>query len=251
MPISAEEMRDDILERYQVVAGGRLVDQKEGEPVIAEVTPVDPALVTMAAYIDLNPVRARIVQDPKDYRWCGYREAVTGHPGALKGIKRVVEVLLRSEGVGADETLRSYRKHLFVEGDEVGESIGEDSRTVRGALSHHAVLKRSVTWIGGGSRCPLSTMMAASWRAAVLAPLFTRCPRLSRPFVTHRIHAPATRRRQPHARTPLPALRQGRSGRVIRPSVLRARSGVPRFGRRVFLGRRSGRSEVFSPQARS
>ncbi len=99
------------------------------------------ALVTMAAYIDLNPVRARMVEDPKDYRWCGYREAVTGHPGALEGIKRVVEVLLRAEGVGAEESLRSYRKHLFVEGDEVGESIGEDLQTVRGAISHEAVLK--------------------------------------------------------------------------------------------------------------
>ncbi len=27
---------------------------------------------TMAAYIDLNPVRAKIVGAPKDYRWCSY-----------------------------------------------------------------------------------------------------------------------------------------------------------------------------------
>ena len=33
-------------------------------------------LQTMAAYIDLNPVRAGIVDDPKDYRFCGYAEAV-------------------------------------------------------------------------------------------------------------------------------------------------------------------------------
>ena len=30
------------------------------------------ALRTVAAYIDLNPVRASLVQDPKDYRYCGY-----------------------------------------------------------------------------------------------------------------------------------------------------------------------------------
>jgi REP element-mobilizing transposase RayT len=30
------------------------------------------ALITMAAYIDLNPVRAGIVRDPKDYRYGGY-----------------------------------------------------------------------------------------------------------------------------------------------------------------------------------
>ena len=33
-------------------------------------------LQTMAAYIDLNSVRAGIVGDPKDYRFCGYAEAI-------------------------------------------------------------------------------------------------------------------------------------------------------------------------------
>ena len=35
-------------------------------------------LQTIAAYIDLNPVRAGIVDDPKDYRFCGCAEAVVG-----------------------------------------------------------------------------------------------------------------------------------------------------------------------------
>ena len=35
-------------------------------------------LQTMAAYIDLNPLRAGLVEDPKDYRFCGYAEAVAG-----------------------------------------------------------------------------------------------------------------------------------------------------------------------------
>lgn len=46
---------------------------------------------TMAAYIDLNPVWAGMVEDPADYRWSGYGEAVGGGakgngtevPGAL------------------------------------------------------------------------------------------------------------------------------------------------------------------------
>jgi REP element-mobilizing transposase RayT len=33
---------------------------------------------TMAAYIDLNPVRAGIVKDPAEYRWSSYGEAVGG-----------------------------------------------------------------------------------------------------------------------------------------------------------------------------
>ena len=41
-------------------------------------SPSEDALRTMAAYIDLNPIRAKLVADPRDYRWCGYAEAVAG-----------------------------------------------------------------------------------------------------------------------------------------------------------------------------
>ena len=47
------------------------------------------ALRTMAAYIDLNPVRAGMVEDPADYRWCGYAEAMAGSDRARAGIERV------------------------------------------------------------------------------------------------------------------------------------------------------------------
>ena len=43
-------------------------------------------LQTMAAYIDLNPVRAGIVDDPKNYRFCGYAEAVAGSSRAKQGL---------------------------------------------------------------------------------------------------------------------------------------------------------------------
>jgi len=49
------------------------------------------ALRTMAAYIDLNPVRAGIVEDPKDYRWCGYAEAVAGSRHARRGLCMVMQ----------------------------------------------------------------------------------------------------------------------------------------------------------------
>ncbi len=44
------------------------------------------ALGTMAAYIDLNPVRAGIVADPKDYRFSGYGEAMGGGKHAREGL---------------------------------------------------------------------------------------------------------------------------------------------------------------------
>jgi len=46
-------------------------------------------LQTMAAYIDLNPVRAGIVEDPKEYRFCGYAEAVAGDKQALRGLHQI------------------------------------------------------------------------------------------------------------------------------------------------------------------
>ena len=43
------------------------------------------ALRTMAFYIDLNPVRAGLVADPKGDRFCGYGEAVAGNATARAG----------------------------------------------------------------------------------------------------------------------------------------------------------------------
>ena len=54
---------------------------------------------TMAAYIDLNPVRAGMVDDPKDYRWCSYAEAVAGKKRAREGLQRV----MFEEDAAADE----------------------------------------------------------------------------------------------------------------------------------------------------
>lgn len=48
------------------------------------------ALRTMAAYIDLNPVRAGLCQSPSDYRWCGYAEAIAGSKRARRGLCRVL-----------------------------------------------------------------------------------------------------------------------------------------------------------------
>jgi putative transposase len=44
------------------------------------------SMVAVAAYIDLNPVRAGLVQDPKDYRFCGYAAALGGNKLARQGL---------------------------------------------------------------------------------------------------------------------------------------------------------------------
>ena len=47
------------------------------------------ALRITAAYIDLNPVRAKVVDDPKEYRWSGYGEAMGARRWLARGSVRV------------------------------------------------------------------------------------------------------------------------------------------------------------------
>jgi len=82
------------------------------------------ALRAMAAYIDLNPVRAGICDDPKDYRWCGYAEAVAGGKLARAAVNWLVAVDphggMRRDAVGQaagprqdNEALRRWRCVLY------------------------------------------------------------------------------------------------------------------------------------------
>ena len=48
------------------------------------------ALLHVAAYIELNPVRAGIVGHPRDYRWCSYAMAVSGGKTAQAGIRKLI-----------------------------------------------------------------------------------------------------------------------------------------------------------------
>ena len=77
------------------------------------------ALLTVAAYIDLNPVRAGIVDDPKDYLWCGYAAAVAGERTARSGLGTILE--RTSFGVNRRVTWRTtashYRMLLFGHGE--------------------------------------------------------------------------------------------------------------------------------------
>ena len=73
-------------------------------------------LQTMAAYIDLNPVRAGLVSDPKDYRFCGYAEALAGRPGARRGLRHIWRAYADGSERGKlsiDEALRMHRELIF------------------------------------------------------------------------------------------------------------------------------------------
>ena len=69
------------------------------------------ALQIVGAYIDLNPLRAGLCKDPKDYRYCGYGEAMGGFKRARSGICS----LMRAK-VGWTTAAREYRVGLFGQG---------------------------------------------------------------------------------------------------------------------------------------
>ena len=86
----------------------------------------------MAAYIDLNPIRAGMVSKPEDYRWCSYGEAVqpsdnVGRKNARAGICRVLSQCDRYDQHRNDGELahwdkgaaERYRVLLFSDGEEV------------------------------------------------------------------------------------------------------------------------------------
>lgn len=104
---------------------------------------------TVAAYIDLNPVRAGMVEDPKDYRWSGYGEAVAGKGAARNGLRLVLfdpasqgyagtgnadgspssPSYNRTQVASWREVVRQYRVVLFEDGEE---RSGDGSERRRG-----------------------------------------------------------------------------------------------------------------------
>ncbi len=108
------------------------------------------AAKTIAAYIDLNPVRAGIVKDPADYRWSSYGEAIGG--GARGNGKTAQAGLARALGVNAPnpkreisneeaerseeaalwkEVSRGYRQLLMAGAvGKLVETVGRDGETV-------------------------------------------------------------------------------------------------------------------------
>ncbi len=107
----------------------------------------------VAAYIDLNPVWAGIVNDPKDYRYSGYGEAMGGVDRSRKGLMKAVY----EEGDWKD-ALASYRQVLFGKGAVVrkkgqGAIDGELAQKVldkKGKLSRAQLLRCRVRYFTDG-----------------------------------------------------------------------------------------------------
>lgn len=83
------------------------------------------ALAAVSAYIDLNPVRAGIVQDPMSYRWCGYAEGMAGRRRALDSLQIVVAALLHGHVATRSEAMSTYSALLDVK-NRAKSSLGRE-----------------------------------------------------------------------------------------------------------------------------
>jgi REP element-mobilizing transposase RayT len=119
------------------------------------VEPAAKVIETMAAYIDLNPVRAGLIADPKDYRFCGYAEAVAGHPQARAGLRTLLgcDTLPDWEQAQAD-----YRLTLFGVGSSARPGEGtisgaalEETVAAGGRLPRHLVLRQRIRHFSNGA----------------------------------------------------------------------------------------------------
>jgi len=93
----------------------------------------DPRTLSLvAAYLDLNAVRAGMVADPAQYRWCSYAEAMGAEAAAQAGLASVVGQSCWSEEAAAD-----YRKVLYGKGAQrrIGEEGGIDPQRVQAILA--------------------------------------------------------------------------------------------------------------------
>ena len=72
------------------------------------------AVAAIAAYIDLNPVRAGLCADPKEYRYCGYAEVLAkGTAAAMEGLRIILGL---PPTTSPEQLAAEYRKHLFHRG---------------------------------------------------------------------------------------------------------------------------------------
>jgi putative transposase len=106
----------------------------------------DRILQTLGAYIDLNSVRAGITSDPKDYRFCGYAEAIAGNPLAQRGIQGI------TGGRDWAEAQCAYREMIFGTGAGASERAG----VINPADLRHV--------IEDGGRLPLASVLRCRLR---------------------------------------------------------------------------------------
>ena len=102
------------------------------------------ALYMMGLYIELNPLRAGLCEDVKDYRWCGYGAALGGEKSAMDGVSRLIAAIeggrpdgMREEVSGWGAVCDLYRRWLF--GASGPRGVRADGRPVKLGVSEERI----------------------------------------------------------------------------------------------------------------
>ena len=93
------------------------------------------SLSAVSAYIDLNSIRAGIVDKPEDYRWCGYAAALAGSRQAQQGIAQIYAHRGGSKKPSWNQIRGEYRQTLFEKGLEI---LEDPESGVKGRLGFTA-----------------------------------------------------------------------------------------------------------------
>ncbi|MFK5920531.1 MAG: transposase [Verrucomicrobiota bacterium] len=111
------------------------------------------ALRMVAAYIDLNPIRAGLAKEPEGYRWCSYAAAVAGNRGARQGLCYAVTGRSR---VAWKKVAQEYRCLLYAKGEEVEADVTVDGyNKAKGGFSREKI--KEVLELGG--RLPVAEVL--------------------------------------------------------------------------------------------
>jgi REP element-mobilizing transposase RayT len=118
----------------------------------------------VAAYIDLNPVRAGLVEDPAEYAWCGYGRAVVGEKECVRGVTR-----LWGGGRGEAAAMAEYRVFLFEEGSEEKTEDNKTQDTRTGEMKARVGIDARKVWEERerGGRLPMRVMLRLKSRYLV------------------------------------------------------------------------------------
>jgi putative transposase len=106
----------------------------------------------MATYIDLNPVRAEMVQDPANYRFCGYGAAMAGDSRCRKGILAVMGLDDWNEASAQYRIYLMERGHADVDGKKgkVSRKILLETLSREGRLPRSQLLRLRVRYFTDG-----------------------------------------------------------------------------------------------------
>ena len=98
-------------------------------------------LMTVGAYIDLNPVRASVVQEAQDYAWSGWGLAHRGHAGAREGLRMLVAVAYARRDATFEQASLAYGSAIqgFIERPSAQVFASTDPRPAVPAFEPHAV----------------------------------------------------------------------------------------------------------------